>query len=69
MNQNTLVKRPNCFECEHFYVTWDPKFPRGCNAFGFKTATLPSYDVFQSSGEECNLFSPKNVEQKTKPPP
>jgi hypothetical protein len=49
----------DCFQCEHFFVTWDASKPRGCNAFGFKTTKLPSIVVFENSGEECLKFSPK----------
>lgn len=50
----------NCFQCEHFYVTWDPKFPRGCRAFGFKTAQIPSAQVLQASGKQCLQYSKKS---------
>lgn len=49
----------NCFQCCHFYVTWDPKHPRGCKAYGFKTRELPSAVVMRSSGMECMKFEPK----------
>ncbi|MFS8629776.1 MAG: uracil-DNA glycosylase [Bacillales bacterium] len=52
-------KRINCFQCRYFYVTWDPNFPRGCKAFGFKTKTLPSVEVLRASGQECLKFEPK----------
>ncbi|RAK20506.1 hypothetical protein B0I26_104158 [Anoxybacillus vitaminiphilus] len=52
-------KRMNCYQCKHFYVTWDPMFPRGCRAFAFKSASLPSIVVFQSSGQPCMKFEQK----------
>nr|WP_225434239.1 uracil-DNA glycosylase [Peribacillus tepidiphilus] len=52
-------KRINCMKCIHFYVTWDPKFPKGCRAFQFKTASMPSLAVFQSSGQACMKFEEK----------
>jgi hypothetical protein len=51
--------RVNCYQCKHFYVTWDPRFPKGCRAFGFKTVTMPSMTVFQSSGRPCMKFEQK----------
>ncbi|MBA2872829.1 hypothetical protein HNQ85_003142 [Anoxybacillus calidus] len=51
--------RINCYQCKHFYVTWDPKFPRGCRAFAFKSTMMPSVTVFQSSGKACMKFEPK----------
>ncbi|PJN91061.1 uracil-DNA glycosylase [Bacillus sp. mrc49] len=53
------MKRVNCMLCRHFYVTWDPNFPKGCRAFQFKTANLPSLDVFRSSGQVCLEFTAK----------
>ena len=49
----------NCLECEHFAVTWEPKFPRGCKLYGFKSASFPSIEVFRSSGAECMGFAKK----------
>jgi hypothetical protein len=46
-------------KCRHFYITWDPKFPNGCKAFGFKTQSLPSRDVLASSGKPCLTFEAK----------
>ena len=48
--------RPQCIRCRHFYVTWDPKFPRGCRAYGFKGREEPSRVVFRNSGMACQLF-------------
>ncbi|AXN41747.1 uracil-DNA glycosylase [Peribacillus butanolivorans] len=45
--------------CRHFYVTWDPNFPKGCRAFQFKTLNQPSLDVFRSSGQLCMKFESK----------
>ena len=49
----------NCFQCCNFMVTWDPKSPRGCKAYGFKTRELPSAVVKRSSGMECLRFEQK----------
>ena len=51
--------KPDCFQCAHFAVTWEPKFPRCCKLFGFKTAQMPSVAVFESSGEPCSGFERK----------
>lgn len=56
------MKNPNfidCFECKHFFVTWDQNNPKGCKAFGFKTAKMPSMVVFETSGERCLKFEAK----------
>nr|WP_124068833.1 uracil-DNA glycosylase [Filibacter tadaridae] len=54
----------NCFECRHFYVTWDPQNPRGCRAHGFKTRELPSAVVKRSSGMDCLLVERKKGDGK-----
>lgn len=66
---NSDDKRIDCFQCQHFFITWDANQPRGCKAFGFKTKQLPSVVVLESSGEPCLKFFPKpdkNGEKKKK---
>nr|WP_097157187.1 uracil-DNA glycosylase [Bacillus oleivorans] len=46
-------------QCQHFYVTWDTRFPRGCRVYGFKTRQLPSVEVFRASGMKCLKFEKK----------
>jgi len=50
----------NCFHCVYFAVTWEPKHPKSCELFGFKSAGMPSDVVFKSTGEVCNGFVKKN---------
>lgn len=60
----------NCFQCVHFAVSWDPKYPRACKLFGFKSARIPSVSVFEDSGEACLGFEKKGARKTTegKPP-
>lgn len=58
---NAKERTVDCFQCRHFYTTWEPEHPRGCKAFGFKTIQIPSAVVFESSGEPCLKFSAKNA--------
>ena len=51
--------KADCFQCVHFAITWEPKFPRCCKLFGFKTAKMPSAAVLESSGEPCAGFQSK----------
>ncbi len=51
--------RPNCFKCRHFFITHQQDHPYGCQAMGFKSKQLPSLVAKQSSGMECQLFTPK----------
>ncbi len=46
----------NCLRCEHFYVTWNPKFPRACRIFGFKGRSIPSIQVKRITGVACCAF-------------
>jgi hypothetical protein len=58
-NGNRSSERLNCTSCDHFYVTWDPQFPRGCRAYEFKTKHMPSAVVLSTSGVACMKFTPK----------
>jgi hypothetical protein len=49
----------NCVTCKHYFVTWEPAFPKGCRAYGFKTSELPSVLVKRSSGLPCMNFESK----------
>jgi len=55
-----LAGNVNCMKCAHYYVTWDPKHPRGCRAYGFKSRQLPSTVVQASSGSVCMQYTPKD---------
>ena len=52
-------ERVNCYKCVYYYITWDTSFPRGCKFYNFKTASLPSMLVKQSTGKSCDKFTPK----------
>jgi len=54
----------NCFKCIYFAVTWDPKFPKGCKFFGFKSAEAPSVSVRASTGADCACFVEKETKKK-----
>jgi len=51
--------KTNCFDCIHFFITWDEKFPRGCKAMDFKTKKIPSLVVYEASGMPCTRFKQK----------
>ena len=42
-----------CHGCAHYFVTYDRKRPYGCAKFGFKTKSLPSQVVIESTGMQC----------------
>ena len=52
-------RKIDCVQCKHFMVTWNPKFPRGCKLYGFRSASFPSVEVFKATGEDCMGFEKK----------
>lgn len=50
---------PNCLKCTHYFITHDPGRPYGCRAMAFKSRTSPAQVVLQSSGMNCQMFTPK----------
>ena len=46
----------NCLKCVHYFITWDPSFPRGCKLFGFKTAAHPNSTVVEATGSQCRNY-------------
>ncbi|HIJ23296.1 MAG TPA: uracil-DNA glycosylase [Gammaproteobacteria bacterium] len=59
-------KQPDCFRCKHFFITWDPKFPRGCHAYGIKSTQVPAIEVLHADGRPCMLFRPKQLQGTSK---
>ena len=61
-----MAEKPNCFQCKHYFVTWDPNSPKGCKAYGMKTAQIPSILVKQVSGQDCLKFEAKKHKPEDK---
>ena len=53
--------RVDCLKCKHFVITWNPRFPRACSAYGFKTQQYPSAEVLKATGESCLAFEKKEL--------
>jgi len=66
MDRNPNNNRPVCSQCQHFCITWDPAFPYGCRAMGFKSKHHPSVAVLSSSGIRCLQFEKKWAKGKGK---
>ena len=49
-DQKNIVR---CHGCLHYFVTHDRYRPYGCARFGFKTKSLPSQVVVESTGMQC----------------
>lgn len=52
-------ENPNCHQCRFFKVTWDKRFPYGCERFGIRCKQIPSVEVVLTTGEKCIFFQPK----------
>jgi hypothetical protein len=57
LRQADLRIQPDCRRCVHFAVSWEPTMPYLCRGFGFKSRTLPSWEVQQADGHPCRLFA------------
>ncbi|MCP3914468.1 MAG: hypothetical protein GY711_02800 [bacterium] len=54
-----MEAKPNCTHCRYFFVTYEPKQPRGCRAYGFKSLAMPTAVVLETSGADCKQFEPR----------
>ena len=45
--------RPDCWKCQHFSVSWDPKLPYLCRLMGFKSRSLPALEIIRADGKPC----------------
>ena len=59
--------KANCYQCVYYAVTWEPKAPKACRLFGFKSAALPSMTVYKTTGNECIGFVKKETGGKGRP--
>ena len=58
---NAKENRPDCWSCAFFSITWDPKFPYGCDLMGFKSKVTPCLDVVRFDGKRCLGYIEKEV--------
>ncbi|MCX7970117.1 MAG: uracil-DNA glycosylase [Negativicutes bacterium] len=49
----------DCRRCQHYYVTWDVRFPHGCRLIGFKSRLMPAWEVKKTSGRDCQGYAAK----------
>lgn len=52
-------QRPDCFRCRHLEITWEHGRGYACRGMGFKSKEIPWRVVLASSGQPCEVFSPK----------
>jgi hypothetical protein len=58
----------NCINCKHFFVTWESRFPYGCNAYEINSKTAPNLQVLENTGLACLLFEFKQSESSDQAP-
>lgn len=62
--------KKNCLNCKHYFITFDSSAPKGCRAYGIKSAQMPSSVVKQAThGGDCLGFELKDrlkKKEKTK---
>ncbi len=63
-SHESTTQAPNCWQCRHFAISWDPKVPYVCRMMGFKSRMVPSFEVFRADGNHCRGFAPKADVQK-----
>ena len=58
-NTPSVAERPDCWKCQHFAVSWDPKLPYLCKLMGFKSRNMPALEVIRVDGKPCEGFAAK----------
>ena len=59
---------PNCYQCRHFAISWDPSAPYACRLMGFKSRALPAIEVLRVDGVRCRGFAAKPQATSATPP-
>ena len=54
-----LKKKPNCWKCNFFGISWDERFPYVCRAMNFKSKVIPHIEVYKLDGVRCLSFVDK----------
>ena len=52
---------PNCYQCRHFAISWQPSMPYACKLLGFKSKALPAIEVLRIDGRTCQGFAAKII--------
>jgi hypothetical protein len=60
------MANPNCSQCRHFFVTWNPKTPNGCRRYGIQAKEQPSKIVASAGLGDCQGFEAKKTAQDNK---
>lgn len=52
---------PNCWQCQHFGMSYVPQTPYACRLMGFQSRAMPSLEVLRADGHFCKGFAAKIV--------
>jgi hypothetical protein len=52
---------PNCWQCQHFAMSYVPQMPYACRLMGFQSRALPAQEVLRADGRFCRGFTAKAV--------
>jgi len=59
--------KPNCMKCQHFYITYDQRTPKGCRIYGIQSQQLPSMVIKKANnGSDCIGFKAKPEKDQKK---
>ncbi|RLB22376.1 MAG: uracil-DNA glycosylase [Deltaproteobacteria bacterium] len=61
-----MPTKATCYTCRHFYITYEPTYPYGCRAMGFKSTQIPCVVVQMSSGIPCQAYEKKEPVSREK---
>lgn len=59
-----MNKKPNCMNCEYFFITYDMMAPRGCKLYQIKSKDFPNVIVKASSGLQCQGYKEKKKKEE-----
>ena len=58
------VKAPNCYKCRHLRIYPNAPFPYRCEIYEHDFSILPSTAIKRLTGNHCESFEPKDVQQE-----
>ena len=59
---------PNCWQCQHFGMSYVPQMPYACRLMGFHSRALPCLEVLRADGHFCRGFVAKEQRMQSSMP-
>ncbi len=56
-------KQLACIKCKHYQSSYNARTPRMCKLYGFESQVMPYILVKQSTGSDCQEYSPRVKEE------